>query len=289
MTPSVLADFVANFAHGADPDGEPRQGRVLLGEDQLVIAAGADERITIDLDAIFDVALGEVPAALRPHFDGAVVVGYERNDERQTVVVESQRDVADRFADALFKTILNGTEATVRHPAREDGRVRDPEPFHAPMYVTDDGVSLRGDGVQLTIDPGEVVGFGRTEGSIDGRERQLLQVRHLDGDRVLSTHLAIETGRTRALLGRYLYREYGEAISTVRDLDLSAEETRALVALYAGAEPSALESILGEDAPPVSRLLGTLADRDLLTDADSATLTRTGKVAADEFAARIAE
>jgi helix-turn-helix protein len=289
MTSSVVADFLAHFVDGADPDADPRQGRVLLGEDQLVIVASADERIRIALDSVFDVALGEVPEALRPHFDGAVVLGYERDDERRTVVVESESDVADRFADALFKTILNGTEATIRHPALEDGRVRDPEPFHAPLYVTDDGVSLRGDGVTLTIDPGDVVGFGRTRDTIAGRECQLLQVRHLDADRVLSTHLAIDSGRKRALLGRYLYREYGEAVSTVRDLDLSTEETRALVALYAGADPSALESVLGEDAPPSPHLLETLAERDLLSDADSGTLTRTGKIAADEFAARIAE
>lgn len=288
MTSSVVADFLANFVDGADPDAEPRQGRILLGREQLVIVASADDRITIDLDSVFDVALGEVPAALRPHFDGAVVVGYERDDERRTVVVESERDVADRFADTLFKTTLNGTEATVRHPARADGRVRNPDPFRAPLYITDDGMSLRGSDVELTIAPDAVVGFGRRSGTIDGTERQLLQVRHLDGDRVLSTHLAIDTARKRSLLGRYLYREYGEAVSTVRDLELPIEETRALVALYAGAKPSALESVLGEDAPPIPELLEALAERDLLTDPQSGQLTRTGKIAADEFADQIA-
>jgi helix-turn-helix protein len=289
MTESVVADFLAHFVHGADPDADPRQGRVLLGEKQLVVVASAEERITIPLQSVFDVALGEVPAALRPHFDGAVVVGYERDGERRTVVVESESDVADRFADALFKTILNGTEATIRHPVREDGHVRDPDPFQAPLSVTDDGVTLRGDGVQLTIDPGDVVGFGRKQGTIAGRDRQLLQVRHLEGERVLSTHLAIDSGRKRSLLGRYLYREYGEAVSTVRELDLAGAEIRTVVALYAGADPAALESVLGEDAPPVPQLLETLAERDLLTDPEDGTLTRTGKIAADEFASRMDE
>jgi helix-turn-helix protein len=289
MTATVRADFLANFVQGSDPDADPRQGRILLGEDQLVIAAATDERVTIDLESVFDVALGEVPAALRPHFDGAVVVGYERGEERHTVVVESESDVADRFADALFKVILNGTTATVRHPAREDGRTRDPAPFQAPLTITDDGVSLRRSGETLRIDPGDVVGFGRTRDTLDGRDRQLLQVRHVDGDRVLSTHLAIEAARKRSLLGRYLYREYGEALSDVRELELSVAQTRALVALYAGADPSALASVLGEDAPPTPRLLDTLADRDLLTGAESGQLTRTGKIAADEFAARIGE
>jgi hypothetical protein len=47
--------------------------------------------------------------------------------------------------------------------------------------------------------------------------------------------------------------------------------------------------VLGEDAPPIPELLETLTERDLLTSTESGELTRTGKIAADEFAARIAE
>jgi helix-turn-helix protein len=283
MTDSVVADFVARFAIQDGSGVDPVQGRVVLGERQLVLAASEDERVTIPLDAIFDIAVGDVPRKLDAFFDSSIVVGFERDDQRHTAVIEAEHDIVERFTTALFKTTLNGCNGLVVHPARIGGRVTDATERPAVIYLTDDGMRFKTADDPFVIDPDAVIGFQRDMHELNDESRQVLVVRHLRAEDIVTSVLALESSRKLALLGRYLRLEYGDVVADLRDLELPTPEQQALYALYSGADGAGLASTVDIDASQITGLLDSLAEKGLITDAGDASLTAKGKIAASEF------
>jgi helix-turn-helix protein len=284
MTESVVADFVARFAIQDGSGVDPVRGRVVLGEHQLVLAASADERVTIPLDAIFDVGVGDVPRKLDDFFDTSIVVGFERGESRHTAVIEADHDVVERFTTALFKTTLNGASGIVVHPARIGGRVTDADERPAVIYLTDDGMRFKtAAGEPFTIAPAAVIGFQRDMREFDDGSRQVLVVRHLQREGIVTSVLTLESSRKLALLGRYLRLEYGDTVADLRDMDLPTPEQQTLYALYSGADGATLATMVDIDASQITTVLASLAEKGLVTDPGDATLTAKGKIAASEF------
>ncbi len=281
MSESVIADFVGKFNSEGLNRGEPIKGRIVLSQKRLVLAANRDAKSTIPLSAIFDVAVGHIPPDLGDFFDSTVTVAFERNGDRYVAVVEADDDKIGKFSTVLFKAILNGTDMTVRHPAKVGGRVTDAEFRPAKL-------SLRPGTVRFTYSEGStevslptVTDFQRDATEIAGRKRPILKVRHLVDGQATTTLAATESGRKMSILGRYLRLEYSDIMADLADVDLGPEKKEVLVAVYSGASGQgvSLANILDMEGSQATMLINALEEEGLLADTEEGlSLTPQGTV-----------
>jgi helix-turn-helix protein len=281
MSESVIADFVGKFNAETSARGEPTTGRVLLSQKRLVLAADGDNRLTIPLSSIFDVAVGHVPPDLGDFFDSTVTIAFERSGSRYVAAVEAGEDKIEKFSTVLFKALLNGTQMTVKHPARRGGRVTDAEFFPASLTLEPQTVSFANDERSVSIDLANVTDFDRATREIGGGRRPVLVVRHMDAGQSLMTLAATKSARKMSILGRYLRLEYGDLMADLGDVELTDDKTEILVALYSGADAGgvSLATVLDMEASQVTMLLNTLEDDELVADgADGTELTPKGQI-----------
>jgi len=279
VSESVVADFTARFVTDAGA-GEPVRGRVLLSRDRLVLAAG-DGKTTVPLADVFDVTVRDVPQAVADFFDDTVTVGYRRGGDRHAAYIEAEKDAVDRFSQLLYTVLLDGTAVAVTHPARVGGRVTDASAARGRLALRSGGVSFRCDGRDVGIDLDDVVGFGRERRTVEGTTRPVLSIRHVDGDRVLTTELAVASREKLNVLGRYLRLEYGEVMAEVRDIELSQVEKEVLVGLYSGGSGADLAALLGVESSRLSMVLNDLVGKELV-DEEGTALTGKGRMVVDD-------
>jgi helix-turn-helix protein len=282
MSESVIADFVGKFNSEVTAGSQPVKGRVLLSEKRLVLAADArDDTLTVPLSRIFDVAVGHVPSDLGDFFDSTITVAFQRNDRRYVTAIEADDEKIEKFSTVLFKAILNGTDMTVKHPARVGGRVTDAEFHPAKLFLKPRGVRFKRADDVFTVKLANVTAFERLDREIAGSTRQVLSVQHETRGQALTTYAATTSGRKMNVLGRYLRLEYSEIREEIGDISLSKDEKRMLVAIYSTDQGMPLADILNKDASEVTMLLNDLSGDGLVEDApDGPTLTPKGKVLA---------
>lgn len=278
MSETVIADFPAKFALSSGEDAEPVQGRVVMNRDRLVLATGAEQE-NIQLDDIFDLRVGHVPAEVSKFFDDTVTVAYKRYGEPDSVIIESDADKIDRFTSVLFKAILNGCPIKIQHPARIGGRVTDAPVRTAKLHLGDGRVMFTDLEEVVAIDLQTVIHYKKATISEDGETLPGIKVRHMNDGKSMATNLSVYSRRRMNLLGRFLRLEYREAIAEVKDMTIPESEMEALVSLYSGGSDADLPKLLGTDASTVSMLLGSLEDKGLVMHGDDATvLTSKGQV-----------
>lgn len=281
MSESVVADFVGRFytPDVAGPGDVPR-GRVVLGDDQLVLAAD-DVEERIPLAGVFDVKIGEVPDHLQPYFGDTVTVAYKTSDERRVVAIEAEEDHIEKFGTVLFKTLLNGTDALVKHPARRGGRVTDATPTRARMALARGAVGFRTSDGTVEIDLDTVVDVDRADRSF-GSDHPVVQFRHLADGTATTTEAAIASGRLTNLLGRYVRTRYSDVQSELAEVGVSEEEEEVLVALYSAPGVS-LSSVVDFDPQRLTVVLRSLREKSLIAETDDDTeLTVKGQMLASQ-------
>lgn len=281
MSESVVADFVAKFNSERTPRGQPIRGRVLLSRDRLVLAADDDHRVSIPLHAIEDVGVGQVPPELGDFFDSTVSIAFTRGGEQYVAAIEADDGTIGKFSTVLFKSILNGTAVTVKHPASEGGRVTD-EPFRdATLSLRSQSVLFRRPAATVALQLAAVTDFDRARREIEGATRPVLVVHHTTDGRAQTTLAALDSTRKLSILGRYLRLEYAELVRELGDIDLGDDETEVLVAVYSGGGGAgiSLASVLDMDAARVTMLLNSLTEQGLLVEGpDGTTLSPKGRV-----------
>lgn len=268
MTERAIADFVGRYvvdpASGTGED--PRDCRVVMSRRRIVVASDGD-RLTVPLSAIVDVVVGNVPPDLRELFDDTVTVAYETEDEgNRTVLVEASSETMTRFVDVLFKCLLNGAEAVVKHPAKVGGRVTNTEATPAELSVDAKRVQVATPAEDFEIEIDAVVDFDRVRRAPDGDDRPTLVVVHADGSAVVTTLVAPDSGRTMNLLGRYLRIEYGQLRRETEAIELDESEKRALVAVYAAGGDVDFTRILDGDAARATNVLNSLGEKGLVDE-----------------------
>jgi len=132
----VIADFVGRFYLTDMASADPVRGRIVLSPKRLVLA-GEDRKVTVPIDSMFDVAVGNVPPEMREFFSDSLTVAYDDDGRRRMAVVEADSDTIDKFATVLFRAHLNGRTVLVEHPARRGGRVVDSDTREARLGVDD--------------------------------------------------------------------------------------------------------------------------------------------------------
>ena len=281
MSESVIADFVAKFNSESTARGKPATGRVVLSQKRLVLAANDEEKATIPLSAVFDVAVGHVPDDLGDFFDSTVTIAFERNGNRYVAAVEAGDDKIEKFSTVLFKAILNGTDMTVKHPARVGGRVTDSEYAPAKLFLQPRTVQFRGRDGSVDISLSTVTEFSRSTREIHGTKAPVLEVRHMDEGQSTLTMAATDSPRKMSILGRYLRLEYSDLMGELEDVEINNDEKEILVALYSGAgeQGMSLASVVGKDPSKVTMMLNSLEADELVVDSKQGTkLTPKGQV-----------
>ncbi|WP_123538677.1 CheF family chemotaxis protein [Halosimplex salinum] len=278
MSESVIADFVATFNSEASARAEPVKGRILLSEKRLVLA-GDEGKVTIPLTAIFDIAVGHVPDGLGEFFNSTVTVAFEKTGNRMVAAIEADDDKIEKFTTVLFKAVLNGTDVTVKHPARVGGRVTGESFVPAKLYLKPGTVRFRRADDTIDVDLSTVSDFSRLSREISGAEQSVLAVQHLDGGQAILSLAAMDSPRKMSILGRYLRLEYSDLMSELEDVSLSEEQVELLVAVYSTGPSVSLASVLDMDGSQLTMVLNDLRTDELVVDTDDGPkLTPKGRV-----------
>ncbi|MCU4799831.1 CheF family chemotaxis protein [Halobacteria archaeon HArc-gm2] len=283
MSESIIADFVGKFNAEVLTRAEPVKGRVLLSQKRLVLAAKEDDKLTIPLSSIFDVAVGHIPPDLGDFFDSTVTVAFERGNARHVAVVEADDDKISKFSTVLFKAILNGTETTVKERARVGGRVTNDEYTTAKLFLKPGTVEFRKPDGSFEVSLKTVTDFQRSTREIAGSNRPALNFRHMKDGTAITTEAAMASPRKMSILGRFLRLEYSDLMQEIQDVELTSDKTEILVAMYSTGDLDGmpLANIVSAEASEVTMLLQDMEDEGLLQDsADGPTLTPTGEVVA---------
>ena len=283
MSESIIADFVGKFNSEVLTRAEPVKGRVLLSRKRLVLAAREDDKLTIPLASVFDIAVGHVPPDMGDFFDSTVTVAFERGDSRHVAAVEADDDSISKFSTVLFKAILNGTGATVRERSRVGGRVTDESFASAKLYLTSGVVEFRKSDSSFEVDLKTVTDFERTTRDVGGSERPTLTFRHMMDGTAVTTEAVLPSPRKMSILGRFIRLEYSELMEEIKDVELTADKKEILVAMYSTGDLDGmpLANIVSAEAAQVTMLVQELAEDGLLHDAaDGPTLTPSGEVVA---------
>ncbi|WP_436903666.1 CheF family chemotaxis protein [Halovenus halobia] len=286
---SVLADFTARFVAESDDIETPTPGRLVLRRDQLVLVASEDEQLTIPLSSVFDVRTDTVPKVFDPLPGTPITIAVNRAGQKEVILVATDESTIRKFTAILFKALLNGTNATLEHPAKLGGRVLDTTARDSILGVEAGGLTFEtGDGpVQITLD--SVIDFTRERRTVDGQQRPAVVVDHVRNGDTLTTVASTETTRTLSVLGRYLRREYDKQMQALRELSLSEAETALLTTLYSTGDHSvSLASVLGAEPKRIKQLLQALHENGLIESHDgSPVLTSKGQIVVTQYLERV--
>jgi helix-turn-helix protein len=285
MSESVIADFVAKFNSDRMTSTDPVKGRVLLSEKRLVLAINDNDKLTIPLGSIFDIAVGHVPEELEGFFDATVTVAFEERDRQFVAAIEAPEDKIEKFSTVLFKAILNGTDATIKHPARVGGRVTDAEFVPAKLFLKPRQVEFKNNEETIPIKLSAVTEFSRSQRDIAGATRPVLEVSHMPQGKAMLTMAATDSGRKMGILSRYLRLEFSDLMAELEDIQVSDDEKEILVAIYSGAgtESISLPQIVDKDPSKVTMMLNRLEKDELVVDSpDGTKLTPKGQVLVNE-------
>lgn len=278
MTESVVADFTTDVIPDTGEFDEPVRGRVVMSEKQVVIATPGTQR-RIAISSIFDIAYGSAPEELREFFEDTVTIAYEDDSGRHVALVEGADETVGNFTDLLFKAIINGTEALVRHPARVGGRVTDIRYQPATVFLRPGEVIFNGD-PQFAIEISTVSHFERQSREIRGQARSVLSVRHMPEMQSVTSELSLDSSRALNILGRFLRIEYTKLKEELSKMDINDREAEAIVGLYSGGDDASLAGLLGMESNQVTMLLNRLVEKGLLEEGeDGMSLTPIGTLA----------
>ncbi len=283
MSESIIADFVGKFNAEVLTRAEPLKGRVLLSRKRLVLAAKEDDKLTIPLSAVFDIAVGHVPPGLGDFFDSTVTIAFERDGSRHVAAIEAEDDKISKFSTVLFKAILNGTETTVKERARVGGRVTDEAFETAKLFLTPRAVEFRKPDGSFTVDLKTVTDFERTTREVSGSDRPMLTFRHMMDGTAVTTEAALPSPRKTSILGRFIRLEYSDLMEEIQDVELTDDKKEILVAMYSTGdmEGMPLANVVSAEASQVTMIVQELAEDGLLQDAsDGPTLTPMGEIVA---------
>ncbi len=289
--PSVLADFVAYLTVETTDWDDPIEGRVLLSETQLVFARDEETKEVISLDQIFDINTETTPQFVDEMPGRPITIAYRNGGSRVAAVVSADETTSKKFETVLFKSILNGTYVVLRHPSKIGGRVIDTEFQGGLMGLSANSVQVDIDEGPVTIPLDGIVDFSREQRTVNGEDRPVLVVSHMDNGEALETIAATDSARKLSILGRYLRGTYQQLLSSLQHLSLSDTETEALTTIYSTGDTGvSLPSVLRMDPKKVKQILHSLHNGGLIESGNNGpVLTAKGQIVVNEYLERINE
>ncbi|MFB6074114.1 MAG: CheF family chemotaxis protein [Haloarculaceae archaeon] len=294
VTTPIIADVTAPMAADGVTDG-PFEGRLVLGQEELLVAAATDRGADLDdaahrlipLDTVADLALDYVPKGMADTFETTIAIAYRPDGgERRVVIAELSPSRRRDLASALYRILLNVTPVTVRHPARVAGRVMDTDAEPMVMYVRPRRVEFTdraGESVECAVSLDDIIHVERGRRSVDDDLEPVVEIRHVSGNRPTTTTVGTEQERILELFGRYVRREYRQSLREVRAVSLSDPEKMLLVALYSVEDDRGLGDVINLDPETLSATLDSLSTDGLVRDHDDGVvLTGKGQLAVSD-------
>jgi helix-turn-helix protein len=288
---SVLADFRGRFDIESEALDGPVEGRVLLGKGQLILAAGDDEKVTIPLDSVVDLNTGSVPQVFDPLPGTPVTVAFEAAGEHSVALVAADEDTIRKFTTVLFKAVLNGSVASIKHPEKLGGRVLESTFQGGILSLKSGAVVFDTEEGPVSISLDAVVDFNRESRTIDGHDQPAVVVSHIQNNDAMTTVAATDSTRKLSILGRYLRREYRQLMASLENITLSKPETETLATIYsAGDMGVSLSSVLDAKPTTVKQILHSLHEKGLIRSGeDGPVLTSRGQVVVNQYLERVNE
>lgn len=283
-TRPIVESLSTKLACSGLNNGSPLAGRVVFGQEELVVSDGEGEVCqVIDLDDLTDIAVDYTPPNLDGVFDSSVGIAYDGDGDGELVVIELPGKKQMDVATSLFTLVLSATPVVATHPARKGGRVTDETPAEYILTLESRtlGFTDPEDGsTAFEIRLSDVIYVERdTQTYEDERFRSLL-VRHLQASgQVVSTDLAPKDDEMFKLLERFVMRNYEQRKAEMQGLNLSDAQKEVLVAMYSTGEGMDIPMILDKDPEELSELLDSLQRLGLIREAgDGARLTGSGRM-----------
>ncbi|MDY6819300.1 MAG: CheF family chemotaxis protein [Halobacteriales archaeon] len=286
---SVLADFTARFTVEAEEADGPTQGRVLLGNEQLVLVVNEDTQVTIPLSAVVDVNVGSVPQVFDPLPGMPVTVAYKQHGSHRVALIATDEDTIEKFIPVLFRAVLSGTHVSIKHPAKLGGRVLDTAFRGGVLSIASNAVRTETEEGPVTIVLERVVDFSRDTRAIEGEQRSVLVVDHMNNGEAMTTVMALSSSRKLSILGRFLRREYQTRMASLSDISLSDVETEVLATIYStGDHDISLANVLDIEPTQVKQILHTLHEKGLIESQDDRpVLTPNGQIVVNQYLERV--
>lgn len=266
---SVLANFHADLIHDADDPTRVEDCAIRLQESTLTLGGDAYEA-EIETEEIFDIRIGPPPMSVAGEF----------NSKTLTIAVETERDFGERsrdvyflsgndsgvdhFGQLLFRTVLNGTEVAVRHPAEIGGRRTNAAFTIGELALGERNVGFSAIDVPFKVDIDSIIDFSTDERELLGERREIINVQYVRDGRSIVFEAALSPDRKRYLLGRYLRLEYSKLQRELANIDLSAPETKALATLYTMHGRAKLQTLLSGRSESSIKVLKLLQKRGLV-------------------------
>lgn len=287
--PSVLADFVAYLTVETADWDDPIEGRVLLNETQLVLAKDEETKEVVSLDSIFDINAGGTPQFVDPMPGRPVTIAYRKGSNRFAAVISADETTSKKFETVLFKGLLNGTYTVLKHPSKIGGRVMDTAFQGGIMSLAANAVTFDIDEGPVEIPLDAIVDFSREQRTVNGDDRPILVVSHMNNGEALETIAATDSSRKLSILGRYLRGTYQELLTSLQHISLSDAETEALTTIYStGDMDVSLPSVLRMEPKKVKHILHSLHGNGLIESGENGpVLTAKGQIVVNEYLERI--
>lgn len=287
--PSVLADFVGHVTVETEEWDDPLEGRILLSETQLILAKDENTKTAIPLERVFDINPGGAPKFVDPMPGRPVTIGFKQGGTRATAVISADEQTSKKFQAVIFKAILNGTYAILKHPSKIGGRVMDTEFQGGIMGLSANTVKFDIDEGPVKIPLNGIVDFDREQRTIDGTERPALIVSHMTNGEALETIAATDSTRKLSILGRYLRTTYQKLLESLQEISLSESETEALTTIYStGDTDISLPNVMEMSPKMVKRVLHALHDKGVIESGENGpVLTAKGQIVVNEYLERV--
>lgn len=229
-------------------------GRILLSDKRLVLVR-SEGKHTVPLSAVTG-----VKARNDPETAPGSSSGYLSLQAGSDVTLVATRNL-EAFERDLYDALLDGEQVRAKHPAVAGGVVQDAGWEGGRVSASGSRIDLAiasGTFVEIPLD--DVGRVGRSEATIDGARRRVVEVEHGDDGTSVETHVT-GTLRTASLLESFLRRGVDQSAP---DVDLGEAELQVLMALYSGVSPFEIPDFVDMDVDEVEAVYERLVEEEVL-------------------------
>jgi CheY-like chemotaxis protein/helix-turn-helix protein len=229
---SIITDFEAKVELHGD-DESPRQMRVMLSDQRIVFAA-SDSTHSILASDVFDV-VQDVSARATAATIETVTLAYRVGEVRKSASIRGNTASLFRFQKNLFRILLDGTSAVLRHT--EGGSTVSKSPTSVSLSVTGTHIRAIDDGAEprLVIPRRELTAFKTGKDSVDGEQHPIISLYWTCNKNPAKTVIRLRSLRLFNLFGRYIQ-------STLRlETDEEKERQQSVDILLVDDDPDDLE------------------------------------------------
>ncbi|SDQ86588.1 CheF family chemotaxis protein [Natronobacterium texcoconense] len=263
MGDSVIADFTARVVTPRMGGNKPVRSRVLLANDRL-IAVSSNEKVTVPTDRIVHVSMNSISGKLERFFSNTITVKYRTKRGGQTLHIEKDGAMAEKFRLLLTNLLLRGTTVLLYHPARRSGRMLEPSSRRAKISAKRGKAVFSTKNGSLSIDLSSVIHLRYETEETFRTSYPSVECTHRAGTQPTTTIVAAPDTRKLQLLGQYLQSDYRDTRGKAEKVALSAAEENALGAVQVGLGPDSIPTLLPEDAPPAADVVEKLQKKELV-------------------------